>query len=140
MSLERYISAQKNSYENALGEIKSGKKRSHWMWYIFPQIKGLGFSEMSRFYGIDDLKEAKAYLGHSLLGKRLREISNALLDLQSNDAHGIFGSPDDMKLHSSMTLFAAAEANNGNVFEQVLLKFFNSEKDKATTDRLNSSN
>src|ERR1700733_8570702 len=102
MSLERFVKAQERDYAVALSEIKSGRKCSHWMWYIFPQVAGLGFSEMSRYYGIKDLHEAAEYLAHPLLGKRLMEIASALLELPGNDATAIFGSPDDLKLHSSM--------------------------------------
>lgn len=131
MSLQRFIDAQTGDYEIALKEVKNGHKRSHWMWYIFPQISGLGFSETSRFYAIKNLDEAAAYLKHPVLGKRLIEISSALLDLDTDDAHSIFGSPDDSKLKSSMTLFAQI-ADADPVFQSVLQKFFNGEKDKKT--------
>lgn len=131
MSLQRFIEAQQSDYENALSEIKNGRKRSHWMWYIFPQIHGLGFSETSRFYAIKNKNEAAAYLHHPLLGKRLIEISNALLDLNSDDAHSVFGTPDDLKLKSSMTLFASLPETDP-VFQSVLKKFFNGKKDEKT--------
>jgi uncharacterized protein (DUF1810 family) len=132
-SLNRFTKAQQTDYERALTEIKNGKKRSHWMWYIFPQIQGLGFSEMARFYSITNKGEAEQYLKHPVLGSRLIEISNALLHLDNNDAHYIFGSPDDMKLQSSMTLFASLQ-NADPVFMQVLDKFYKGEKDKRTLD------
>src|SRR3954463_7673975 len=119
-NLERFVDVQKESYPKALSEIKNGRKQSHWMWYIFPQVQGLGFSSTSKYYAIRDLDEAKEYLRHPVLGTRLIEICNVLLDLPSNDAHGIFGSPDDLKLKSSMTLFAAL--NESPVFEGVLQK------------------
>jgi uncharacterized protein (DUF1810 family) len=131
MSLQRFLDAQKADYEIALSEIKGGKKRSHWMWYIFPQIHGLGFSETSKLYAIKSLDEAKEFLNHPVLGKRLMEISKALLDLSSNDAHAVFGSPDDIKLKSSMTLFASL-SNTDPVFQSVLEKFFDGGKDDKT--------
>ena len=131
MSLQRFLDAQEEDYENALSEVKSGRKASHWMWYIFPQIKGLGFSETSRFYAIKNKDEAEEYLHHPILGKRLIEISNALLDLDTDDAHSLFGSPDDLKLKSSMTLFSSLPGTNP-VFQSVLKKFFNGKKDDKT--------
>ncbi len=131
MTLQRFLDAQQHDYEIALSEIKTGRKRSHWMWYIFPQIKGLGFSETSRLYSIKNKVEAEEYLNHLVLGKRLIEISNALLDLDTDDAHSIFGSPDDLKLKSSMTLFASLPETDP-VFQSVLTKFFNGRKDEKT--------
>lgn len=130
-NLKRFIDAQQTSYKTAFTEIKNGRKRSHWMWFIFPQIQGLGFSETSRFYGIKDIEEAEEYLKHPILGNRLVEISNALLGLQLNNANQIFGSPDDMKLKSCMTLFAALPDTNP-VFQLVLKKFFDGTKDNKT--------
>lgn len=129
--LERFVDAQKNDYETALAEIKNGRKRSHWMWYIFPQIIGLGYSETSRFYAIRDLKEAEAFLSDPILGSRLIEICKALMELRSRDAYKIFGSPDDVKLKSSMTLFATVPYAN-SVFQVVLERFFGGEKDLQT--------
>lgn len=122
-NLIRFIEAQENSYEIALFEIKSGKKRSHWMWFIFPQLRGLGTSQMSRFFGIENLDEAKAYLENEILGTRLIEISLELLRLNTNDPVEVFGSIDAMKLRSSMTLFLCVEGAPV-VFKQVLDKFF----------------
>lgn len=136
-NLDRFIKAQQNDYATALSEIKNGKKRSHWMWYVFPQLKGLGMSETARFYGINDKQEALAYLNNNLLGKRLIEISEALLALPGNDPHYIFGSPDDMKLKSCMTLFASLPHANP-VFDQVLLKFYDGEKDQKTLQLLSN--
>ncbi len=130
-TLQRYTDAQRSAYQTALSEIKGGRKQSHWMWYIFPQVKGLGFSEASRFYGINGLPEAESFLKHPVLGARLLEISKALLDLQGNDANAVFGSPDDLKLKSSMTLFASVP-NTDLVFQAVLQKFFNGLKDNKT--------
>ncbi|MDO7847229.1 DUF1810 domain-containing protein [Hymenobacter sp. M29] len=130
-SLTRFLEAQAGNYHDALSEIKSGRKRTHWMWYVFPQIQGLGLSETARFYAITDLREAEAYAKHPVLGQRLVEISAALLALQSNDAHAILGSPDDMKLQSSMTLFASLPGAPA-VFQQVLDKFYGGEQDAKT--------
>ena len=129
--LERFIKAQNGSYEKAFTEVSNGRKRSHWMWYIFPQVAGLGFSETSRYYAIKNLDEARAYLHHPVLGPRLIEICRALLELDSNNAGDIFGSPDDMKLRSSMTLFAEVE-NTDKVFILVLDKFFKGLEDDKT--------
>jgi uncharacterized protein (DUF1810 family) len=134
--LNRFIEAQEQIYTQALTEIKSGKKQSHWMWYIFPQIKGLGHSSTSQFYGINNIVEAKEYLIHPLLGARLREISNVLHESDKSDAFEIFGSPDFMKLKSSMTLFAIATDEENNVFKKVLDKFFNSSYDRRTLELL----
>lgn len=133
--LNRFLKAQEQSYETALSEIRSGQKRSHWIWYIFPQVKGLGFSYTSEFYGIDGLDEAKAYMGNGLLRKRLVETSEALLSLESSDAGYVMGYPDDLKLRSSMTLFAEASSET-EVFQKVLDKFFGGKKDQKTLDLL----
>ena len=129
--LERFIAAQKTAYDVALAEIKSGRKQSHWMWYIFPQLQGLGFSETAKYYGIKNKHEAEAFLQHPILGSRLIRICNSLLQLHTNNAHQVFGSPDDLKLKSSMTLFASL-SNTNPVFQQVLNQFFNGEKDTKT--------
>lgn len=130
-NLNRFLDAQKSSYQTALNEIKNGHKLSHWMWYIFPQIQGLGYSETAKFYAIKDVSEAEAYLQHPVLGARLIEISNATLALPSNNATQVFGSPDDLKLKSCMTLFAALNQTNP-IFQQVLDKFFGGKKDAQT--------
>jgi len=135
-NLERFIDAQEASYEIALSEITSGRKKSHWMWYIFPQVQGLGFSETSKFYAIKDIGEAKAFLEHPVLGERLVRICNALLHLESDNAHNIFGSPDDLKLRSSMTLFSSLNINP--VFQKLLEKFFNGIKDDKTLQIIGS--
>ena len=130
-ALQRFIDAQKEDYQTALSEIKNGRKRSHWMWYIFPQIQGLGSSETAMYYAIKNIDEAEAFLAHPVLGKRLIEISNELLSLQENDAHQIFGSPDDLKLKSSMTLFSSLN-NTNPAFQSVLEKFYQGTKDDRT--------
>lgn len=121
--LTRFLEAQNQMYLKALAEIRNGLKESHWMWFVFPQVKGLGFSETAKFYGITDLEEAKAYLEHPVLGKHLIEISEAVLKIEGKTATEIFGTPDDMKLRSSMTLFSKVE-NANPVFEKVLDKYF----------------
>ena len=133
-NLERFIEAQKTAYEIALSEIKRGKKQSHWMWYIFPQIQGSGFSETSKFYAIKDIGEAEEFLKHPVLGERLVRISNALLELESDNANKIFGSPDDLKLKSSLTLFSSLNMNP--VFQMVLDKFYNGMRDDKTLEIL----
>lgn len=130
-NLERFVTAQSNSYETALAELAGGQKRSHWMWYIFPQIAGLGHSAMAQRYAITGLDEARAYLAHPVLGPRLREICQQLLQLEGQTAHDIFGSPDDMKLRSSMTLFSAAEGGN-SAFDKVLEKYYRGQQDSRT--------
>jgi uncharacterized protein (DUF1810 family) len=132
-NLERFIAAQSRDYEVALSEIKNGRKQSHWMWYIFPQIQGLGLTETSRFYAIKDIGEAQEFLEHPVLGNRLVSISRELLKLNSNDAHEIFGSPDDLKLKSSMTLFSSVD-NADPVFKLVINKFFNGSMDRQTLE------
>lgn len=133
--LQRFISAQEKDYETALAEIKSGKKRSHWMWYIFPQIAGLGSTDISKHYAIRDVQEATDFLMDQTLGLRLTNICKALLQLETNDAFEVFGSPDNLKLKSSMTLFDAVPATFP-VFGQVLDKFYNGERDQRTLDLL----
>lgn len=135
-NLKRFLDAQDKSFDTALTELRAGRKRSHWMWYIFPQIQGLGPSEMSRRYAIRDLDEARAYLADPVLSKRLIDLCNELLKLGNLTANQIFGYPDDMKLQSSMTLFA--EANKGdNVFLSVLKKYYGGAKDPVTLQILN---
>ena len=133
--LNRFLAAQSSAYAAALEEVRAGKKRSHWMWYIFPQLRGLGSSPTSQAYAIQDMDEARAYLAHSVLRGNLIEICETLLSLDSDDANQIFGWPDCMKLRSSMTLFALAEGGN-SVFQQVLDKFFSGAMDQRTLDIL----
>lgn len=131
--LKRFLEAQENDFEIALAEILKGRKHSHWMWYIFPQIAGLGFSSTSQFYAIKDRAEAESYLAHPILGNRLVEISNVLLEIEEKTANQIFGSPDDVKLKSSMTLFGAL-GNTNPVFQSVLEKYFDGAKDGRTLE------
>lgn len=134
--LSRFTDAQKRDYDTALAEIKSGRKRSHWMWYIFPQIQGLGRSQTAQYYAIRDLGEAVAYLNDPYLGKNLIEISQALLSIEGSSASQIFGSPDDMKLRSSMTLFALAAQDN-QIFREVLAKYYHGKMDERTIKTIN---
>lgn len=133
--LERFLIAQQTYYRTALQEIKSGWKSSCWMWFIFPQIAGLGYSETARYYAIKDLDEAKAYMEDYTLGSNLVEISQALLEADSNDATAVMGWPDDLKLKSSMTLFAVVKPEC-EVFQKVLDKFFHGERDQRTIEIL----
>ena len=128
--LQRFHKAQKIDYPIALEEIRNGQKESHWMWYIFPQLKELGYSSTAKFYGLSK-DEAKAYINDEVLKSRLIEISNVLLELKSNDATEILGYPDDLKLKSCMTLFSEI-APEVEVFDQVLQKFFSGKKDDKT--------
>ena len=133
--LERFIEPQEQDYEQALKEIRNGRNVSHWIWYIFPQLRGIGKSYMSDYYGIRDLDEAKAFLQDPYLGKHLQKISEALLNLDNDNATQIMGRPDDMKLKSSMTLFALAKPEC-EVFQKVLDKFFHGERDQRTVEIL----
>ena len=125
--LKRFLDAQSGVYQFALNEIINGRKESHWMWYIFPQYKGLGRSSTSRIYAIKGLEEAKAYLDHPILSKRLIEITNAFLLIENKTAFQILGRPDDMKLKSSMTLFDTIQ-NDTDLFRLVLNKYFQDER------------
>lgn len=131
----RFTRAQKPIYDTALAEIKRGKKVSHWMWFIFPQIAGLGFSAMAQRYAIQSLEEARAYLAHPVLGARLRECAEAVLAVEGCSALGIFGSPDDVKLQSSMTLFGVLDGEK-SLFLQVLDTYFDGVKDSQTVARV----
>lgn len=129
--LKRFVRAQADDHGRALAEIRAGQKRSHWMWYVFPQIAGLGFSAMSERYSIKSLDEARAYLAHPILGQRLIKCFEALLDVKNRSAFEIFGSPDDRKLKSSATLFAIVSPED-SVFQRVLEKYFDGEMDRGT--------
>jgi uncharacterized protein (DUF1810 family) len=133
--LIRFLDAQNQMYLKALSEIKNGRKVSHWMWFIFPQLDGLGSSETAKFYAIKNLEEAAAYFHHPVLGKHLIEISKELLNISGKEAIDIFGTPDDIKLRSSMTLFSQVE-NVDPVFEKVLDKYFNGAPDDLTLQLL----
>lgn len=134
-NLARFKEAQKSDYSIALKEIQNGYKKNHWMWYIFPQLKDLGYSPTAKYYGIEGKSEAIAYLTDEVLRARLIEISTALLSLKSSNATEILGYPDNLKLKSCMTLFSAV-APQIDIFEKVLEKFFAGERDKKTLDLL----
>ena len=132
-SLDRFLEAQERMYETALKEIKNGEKESHWMWYIFPQLRGLGKSRMAYAYGINGLEEAKAYLAPPVLSARLIEISEALLEHKGKDIEDILGDIDAMKLRSSMTLFALI-SEGGSIYHNVLDCFYNGKTDSYTIE------
>ena len=134
MSLDRFIDAQKEDYCIAFEEISNGRKRSHYMWYIFPQIKGLGISEKSEYYGIDGLKEAREYMENEYLRNNLVNISSKLLELETDNPIEIFGSTDSKKLRSCMTLFELVSDND--VFSLVLEKYFDGERDENTLNKI----
>jgi uncharacterized protein (DUF1810 family) len=128
------VDAQAGVHERALAELRAGHKQSHWMWFVFPQISGLGSSPMSQHYALNSLKEARAYLEHPLLGARLRDCTRAVLAVEDRSAHEIFGAPDDLKFRSSMTLFDAAAP--GDIFRAALDKYFDGEGDPLTLKKL----
>jgi uncharacterized protein (DUF1810 family) len=129
--LQRFLAAQDQTYQRALSEIGQGRKRTHWMWFVFPQLAGLGSSTTAAFYAVRSREEAAAYLAHPVLGARLRECAGALLSLSGTSASDIFGYPDDLKLRSSMTLFDAVSPP-GSAFKQVLDRYFGGERDERT--------
>jgi uncharacterized protein (DUF1810 family) len=129
--LARFVEAQRGTYEQACAELRRGRKTGHWIWFIFPQMAGLGMSAMSQRYAIGSLDEAKAYLGHPVLGPRLREITDIVQGIEGRTVEEIFGWPDDVKLRSSMTLFAAASGDE-RVFVDVLAKYFGGQRDQKT--------
>jgi uncharacterized protein (DUF1810 family) len=133
--LQRFLEAQAPVYEQALSELREGRKRSHWMWFIFPQMRGLGHSEMANVFGISSLAEAKEYLAHPVLGPRLRECTRAVTAVQGRSITHIFGYPDDLKFHSSITLFSKA-APQDQVFTEALEKYFGGSLDPATLQLL----
>jgi len=133
--LQHFVDAQQPVFAAVRAELRAGKKRSHWMWFIFPQIAGLGHSDMARRFAISSLDEARAYLGHPLLGARLRECSQLVADIDNRTAEEIFGYPDDMKFRSSLTLFAQA-APDEPVFGTCLRRYFGGMPDPATLARL----
>lgn len=134
--LERFVRAQEPVYAQVLAELERGRKTSHWMWFIFPQVAGLGMSPMSQRYAIAGLPEARAYLEHPVLGPRLLECSQLVADAEVDSAHTIFGGIDTVKLRSSMTLFARADHGVDSVFDTVLTRWFDSQEDPETLARL----
>jgi len=133
--LQRFLAAQARDYPQALDEVRAGRKRSHWMWYIFPQLDGLGSSPTARHYAIKSLAEAEAYSKHAVLGARLREIAETAIGVEGRSAYEIFGSPDDMKLRSCATLFAQVSPP-GSVFHRLIEKFFEGKADGSTLSLL----
>lgn len=136
--LNRFTSAQSEVIDQVLTEVRSGRKQTHWMWFVFPQLFGLGSSAMAERYGITTIEEARAYLDHPILGPRLLECTHAVLDLNNLSAREIFGIPDDVKLRSCATLFAHM-SEQGSVFHQILDKYYKSEPDPATLTLLADS-
>lgn len=136
--LQGFVDAQARIYSSVVDELRSGRKRSHWMWFIFPQLRGLGSSPMAARYGIASLEEAREYLRHELLGPRLRECTRLVNQVQGRSISEIFGSPDDLKLCSSMTLFARATEDNQE-FVELLDKYYGGEQDALTLRRLGLS-
>ena len=136
--LTRFVRAQEQSYQQALSELERGRKQSHWMWYVFPQFDGLGTSPMSMRYSIKSSAEARAYLEHPVLRPRLVECAEAMLAVDGKSARAILGSPDDMKLKSCATLFAQVSPS-GSVFERLLDKFYDGERDAATLRLLSAA-
>ena len=138
--LERFLAAQdaRGTYASAVAELRAGRKTGHWMWFVFPQIAGLGLSETSRRYAISSIDEARAYLAHPILGKRIEECARTLTELTGESARDIFGPVDATKLRSSMTLFARAAPGNA-LFQDVLDRYFDGHADAATDDRLRST-
>ena len=134
VNLERFLGAQQTAYEEALAQIRQGRKTGHWMWFVFPQLRGLGQSTTAWYYGIENLEEVGSYLAHPVLGQRLREITGVLLTLPTNDPEEIFGWTDSMKLRSSMTLFYLASGED--VFTQVLQKYYGGIQDPLTLQLL----
>ena len=136
--LNRFLQAQENIYSTALAELQRGVKETHWMWFIFPQIDGLGISSTAKYYAIKNRAEAEEYLGHPILGSRLLECTSTLLTIRGRTAYQIFGSPDDLKLRSSMTLFSATSPAD-SLFHQVLSKYYSGQPDPRTIEILQSS-
>ncbi len=133
--LQRFVDAQQPVYEQVCAELRAGRKRSHWMWFVFPQIRGLGASPMAMRFAISEMEEARAYLEHPVLGPRLRACAGIVVGVQGKTVEEIFGYPDDLKFHSSMTLFAKA-AEEAGVFGEALEKYFGGELDRGTLDRI----
>jgi uncharacterized protein (DUF1810 family) len=129
--LARFVDAQARDYEQALSEIRAGRKQSHWMWYVFPQFDGLGFSSTSRHYAVKSVAEAEAYLRHPVLGPRLEAIAAAAVEVEGRSAREVFGPPDDLKLQSCATLFASVSPP-GSVFERLLTRYFAGKRDDKT--------
>jgi uncharacterized protein (DUF1810 family) len=134
--LERFVEAQAGVIGQVCAELRAGQKRSHWMWFVFPQICGLGSSEMAMRYAISGREEARAYLDHPVLGPRLQECTAIVVGIEGKSVEDIFGYPDNLKFHSSMTLFAEVEGPSERVFHKALTKYFGGQADKATLERI----
>jgi uncharacterized protein (DUF1810 family) len=134
-NLQRFVNAQRDLYQQVCSELQSGYKRGHWMWFVFPQIRGLGHSQLANEFAISSLDEAKAYLDQPLLGPRLRECTRFVIEVEGCSIEEIFGYPDNLKFKSSMTLFAHAATDN-EVFEAALMKYFRGERDRLTLERV----
>jgi uncharacterized protein (DUF1810 family) len=135
--LDRFVVAQATIFDTALAELRAGQKRSHWMWFVFPQLRGLGLSSTAQFYGLSSLAEAKAYLAHPVLGPRLHACTKAILAVEGRSAHQILGSPDDLKFRSCMTLFDTATDDSDNLFRQALDRYCEGAGDERTLRALN---
>ena len=133
--LKRFVDAQEGVYEQACAELRAGRKRSHWMWFVFPQIRGLGSSPTAVRFAISGMEEARAYLEHPVLGPRLRKCTGIVVGVEGRSVEEIFGYPDDLKFHSSMTLFAKA-AEEAGMFGEALEKYFGGEMDRGTLERI----
>jgi uncharacterized protein (DUF1810 family) len=136
--LERFVTAQAPVFPTVLSELKAGRKRTHWMWFVFPQLRGLGHSSMATFYGLPSLAEARAYLAHPVLGSRLELCTRTILEIPNGSLHQIFGSPDDMKFQSSMTLFALAAADPASLFYKALDRWCSGTLDPQTLKLLDA--
>jgi uncharacterized protein (DUF1810 family) len=136
--LQRFLEAQAGVYVHVCAELRAGRKKSHWMWFVFPQIRGLGNSPMAVRYAISGMEEARTYLGHVVLGPRLRECTGIVVGVQGRTVGEIFGYPDDLKFHSCMTLFARVE-EGGGVFREALERYFGGELDRGTVSILGGS-
>jgi uncharacterized protein (DUF1810 family) len=136
--LQRYVAAQQQNYDTALAELRAGRKRSHWIWYVFPQLRGLGSSAMADRYGISGIEEARAYLAHPVLGPRLRECARVVAAIERGSAEEVFGWPDNLKVRSSMTLFSMATDDDAE-FRAVLDRFYGGELDPVTVERLSAA-
>ncbi len=136
-NLQRFVDAQQSVYRTVVAELGAGRKQSHWMWFIFPQVAGLGFSAMAQRYAVTSREEAAAYLAHPILGPRLVECTRLVLAVEGKTIHQILGSPDDLKFRSSMTLFGAV--SDDAIFDHAIAKYYAGEKDRATLDVLDAS-
>ena len=136
--LSRFVTAQDPVFETVLGELRAGRKQTHWMWFVFPQLRALGRSSTATFFGIRSIDEARAYLGHPVLAERLARSVDAVLGISGRSAHAIFGSPDDLKFRSSMTLFSQAGGKEGERFRRALHRFFAGEPDRRTLELMDS--